>query len=331
MKMGKFGSLAKVNFPRTKSLSQHVPISVKLVPAFLFALVALTPLSFGQELDPLGSGNPSAYSLQDLPNSMVAVEVSTTKDSLRTLMTLSYGSMGTIRGEGQQSGLTPEVLMQLADVIWTSKDLTMGNNDHLIGYKLDMPANYRIVAQPSELRFRITYIKRSAIVSLTPRGEYGPAEMKELAKGETKLAGTQAQRTATLSNLKQISTAFQILLADSEDMVPYVQGTPQLFKLMEPYTKNSELFKTLNPAGGTFRFNMSLAGVDVTDVNDPSKVVLFWETEPWADGKRCVAYVDSHAKVVSPEEWAALQPTLQLKLKRHGKPLPPDSITPQVK
>ena len=71
------------------------------------------------------------------------------------------------------------------------------------------------------------------------------------------------------------------------------------------------------------KFNMSLAGVNSTEIAEPANTVMFYESEPWADGSRCVSFADTHAKVVNPEEWAKLQPSLNLKLKRVGKPIPP--------
>lgn len=251
--------------------------------------------------------------------------MSTTKDNLRSLMTISYSAIGAIRADGgPASGLTPEVLLQLSDMIWTTKDLSLGNQEFIVGYKLDVPLMASRIGITAEmLKFRITYIRRSAIVAMTPHEEFAPAAIKELGKQDAKPLGTQADRTRTLSNAKQIALGIIMLNADSDDIYPYVQGTPQLLKMIEPYTKNTEIFKSLNPAGGTWRFNMSLAGVSETDIAEPANTVLLYESEAWADGKRVVAYADGHAKVVSSDEWQKLLPTLQLKLKRHGKPIPP--------
>ena len=278
--------------------------------------------AFGQ-VDPLGSSNPAKYKLADLPSELVAVELATGKDSFQSLMMMSMSSMD-IRGTGETvPKISSEVMFEMMNMVWMSKDQALGNSEFMVGYKLDLPMAKVRTAGKDDLVFRITYIRRSTIISITPREDYLPSALRELAKGPTAPVGTVPQRTATLSNIKQISTAMVIYLADSDDIFPYVQGTPQLFKLLMPYCKNEEIMKTLNPAGGMFRFNMSLAGVNSTEIAEPANTVMFYESEPWADGSRCVSFADTHAKVVNPEEWAKLQPSLNLKLKRVGKPSPP--------
>lgn len=137
----------------------------------------------------------------------------------------------------------------------------------------------------------------------------------------------KAQRAATLSNLKQTGIATMILLSDYDDLFPYVQSTSQLFKFLMPYTKNEKLFKTLNPAGGAFQFNMCIAGTSATAVEKPSETPLFYETKSWPDGSRGVVFTDAHAKFVTKEEWNKMQPLLKLKMKRHGKPIPLNAKT----
>ena len=305
---------------------------MKLV-SFIFIFAAIPTSVFSQGLDPLGSGKQATYTLEDLPNDLVAIDITTSKDSLRSLMTMSYQGM-TIRGDesGPRPLLSPEILMRLSDVVWTSKDVVSGNSEFVIGYKLDIPPMFgRVSNQTSKPKFQITYVRRGAIISMTPRDDFAPAAIKEMARQSARPEGTVAERTATLSNIKQISTAMMIFLSDTDDQFPYVQGTPQLFKMMEPYTRNLEVFKTKNPAGGAFRFNMCLAGSGMSDVAQPAETVLFYESEPWADGSRCVSFTDSHAKVVTADEWKKLQPTLNLKLKKHGRPLPPNQTAPRVK
>ncbi|MEI8281977.1 MAG: hypothetical protein WCG75_06205 [Armatimonadota bacterium] len=133
-------------------------------------------------------------------------------------------------------------------------------------------------------------------------------------------SGSAAQ-AATLSNLKQTGIAIMILMSDYDDMIPYVQSTPQLFKFLMPYTKNEKVFKTINPPGGQFQFNMCLAGSMLTTLEQASQTPLFYETKVWPDGKRGVVFTDTHAKFVTKEEWDKLQPLLKLKLKKHGKPI----------
>lgn len=68
--------------------------------------------------------------------------------------------------------------------------------------------------------------------------------------------------------------------------------------------------------------NMAVAGVDLADIDRPAEVVLFYEENEWSDGKRCVAYADSHARVLDREGWEKAKLTLKAKFKRKSKPLP---------
>ncbi len=148
-----------------------------------------------------------------------------------------------------------------------------------------------------------------------------------------------AAQTATLSNLKQTGIATMILMSDYDDMIPYVQSTSQLYKFLMPYSKNEKVFKTINPPGGQFQFNMCLAGSLLNTLEQASQTPLFYETKVWPDGKRGVVFTDTHAKFVTKEEWDRLQPLLKLKLKKHGKPIkvgdplpsPPVDPTPPKK
>ena len=299
---------------------------VSLVLPFAF----ISAISFGQGTDPLGSGKLTSYSIASLPDDLIAVDVMTSKDNLMSLMQLSYGG-GTISGPSPtHSVLDREMAFQLMSVVWVAKEDVEGKGEFMIGYKLDVPITQRTqMIDVNSIKFRLTYIRRQAIIGLTPREDFSPSTIKELAKGPAPAVAAAADRTRTLSNMKQLSTGVMIFLSDNDDLFAYVQSTPQLFRFVDPYVKNQEIFKTYNPMGGDFHFNMSLAGVSATDVEAPAETPMFFESQAWPDGKRCVSYVDSHAKVVSAEEWAKMQPLLHLKLNRHGKPLKPgDPIPP---
>ncbi|MEI8281978.1 MAG: hypothetical protein WCG75_06210 [Armatimonadota bacterium] len=299
---------------------------ISLVLPFLF----ISSISFGQGTDPLGSNRPSTYTIASLPNDLIAIDITTSKDNLMSLMQLSFSSGGISGPETGRPSIDPQMLMQLANVIWTSKDDVDGKGEFLMGYKLDVPFSSRPSANvsPSALKFRLTYIRRQAIIALTPREDFSPSTLKEMAKEPTPQQASTADRTVTISNMKQIATGAMIYLSDSDDIFPFVQSTPQLFDVLMPYLKNREILKGRNPMGGEFRFNMSLAGVSATALEAPAETPLLFESVAWPDGKRCVAFADSHVKVVSAEEWDRMQPMLKLKIKRTGKPIPPGATIP---
>ncbi len=302
---------------------------MKKLSTALLVLGVLTSASFAQNSDPLGSSSPASYKIADLPADFVGLEIQTTKDNLQSLMLMGMNGM-TIRGdENGQTGLTPDVIFQMSNMVWASKDQIMGSADYILCYKLSMsPLEARVGRTPDSLTFRLTYLRRSALIAFTPLPEYSPDSLRQLAKGEVTPTGTVSQRTVTLSNFKQIALGIMMFLADYDDQIPWVESTPQLLDLIQPYVKNREIYKTLNPAGGMIRFNMCLAGTWTTQIENPAETVLLYESMPWADGSRCVAFADGHAKVVNGEEWQRLQPSLNLKLARHGKPLKPGELPP---
>ena len=291
----------------------------------------LCAMSLGQGMDPLGSVRQTTFTVSTLPEDLIALDVMTSKDNLMSLMQLSMGG-GTITGpDTGRPSIDPQMILQMMNVIWTTKQDFASSSEFMIGYKLDAAFTPRGTAvSASSLRFRLTYVRRQSIISLTPREDFAPATLRELAKEPSPQVASAADRTITISNLKQVATGTMILLADNDDNFPYVQSTPQLFKFVEPYTKNLELFKTHNPMGGEFRFNMSLAGSSATAVESPAETPMYFESEAWPDGKRCVAFVDTHVKAVSAEEWAKMQPLLKLKLGKSGKPLKPGDPLPDT-
>lgn len=302
---------------------------MKKLSTALLVLGVLASASYAQNSDPLGSSNPATYKIADLPADFVGLEIQTTKDNLQSLMMMSMNSMMIQGGNNAQTGLTPDVLFQLSNMVWASKEQAMGSTEYIICYKLGAsPTEARLGRTPESLTFHLTYLRRSAVIAMTPLTDYSPDSLRQLAKGEFKPTGTAAQRTATLSNLKQVALGIIMFEADYDDQVPWVESTPQLFELIYPYVKNREIMKTLNPAGGMIRFNMCLAGTWATQLENPAETVLIYESMPWADGSRCVAFADGHAKVVNEEEWQRLQPSLNLKLPRHGKPLKPGELPP---
>jgi hypothetical protein len=59
----------------------------------------------------------------------------------------------------------------------------------------------------------------------------------------------------------------------------------------------------------------------MADVPAPAETPLYFESQTWPNGRRCVAYTDGHVKAVSSDDWQHHQPFLQLKLKKYGKPI----------
>lgn len=294
-------------------------------------LVLLAASATFAQQDPLGSGKPSSYKLADLPSDLVGVELTTSGDNLQSLFRMSYfqPSMSN-QVPGQADALSREYLIGLVDVIWTSKESAGGSADFVVGYKLDLRQMlmHQASIDSDSLQFRLTYVRRQAIVSMTPREDYSPTMLKVLASRKPAVEASQGDQMVTLSNIKQVCLAMLMFEGDYDDYFPYVESSPQLFDFLNPYTKNREVFKTRNPLGGEIRFNMSLAGANMTGVDQPAITPMFFESNAWPDGRRCVGFTDGHAKIVSADEWRGMQYLLQLKLKKRGNPIKPGAALP---
>ena len=303
---------------------------MKSIPLMLPVLF-VSAICFGQQTDPLGSGKQLTHSINDLPGDFIAVELITAKDNLMSLMQLSFSGGGTISApSGTKATLDRDTLVQLLNVVWLTKsDIIDGKGEFMLGYKLDLPMMQRSPSvEVNSITFRLTYIRRQSVIAITPREDFSPSALRELAKEPPPGVAREVDRTATMSNLKQVGLATLIFLSDYDDYFPYVQSTPQFVQFLQPYSKNMEIFKTRNPMGGEIRFNMSLAGASSTEIESPAETPMFFESVAWPDGKRCVAYADSHVKAITADEWQRMQPLLNLKLKRRGKPIKPGEALP---
>ncbi|MEQ1934232.1 MAG: hypothetical protein ABL962_10210 [Fimbriimonadaceae bacterium] len=132
----------------------------------------------------------------------------------------------------------------------------------------------------------------------------------------------EIQRTKALKNVKSCAIAIAIYQADHDDVIPYVTTSAGLERVVHPYIKNKDVWKTLNPKGtGRFQFNLSLAGVMATAIADPAITPLLYDGTAYPDGKFLSAYADIHAKYESAATWKERQKNLKLKLKKTGKPI----------
>lgn len=126
--------------------------------------------------------------------------------------------------------------------------------------------------------------------------------------------GVPAVRTKCLSNIKQIGTAMAIYEVDYDNRTPARSWAPEL----QPYLK-SVAVETC-PAVAKTKLNhgyaLNLAMLDVSSIKlaNPATDVAFFETDALGrgvvanlaarnedrhDGKSCVGYMDTHAKVIT--------------------------------
>jgi prepilin-type processing-associated H-X9-DG protein len=129
-----------------------------------------------------------------------------------------------------------------------------------------------------------------------------------------------AEKTASISNGKQVALSMLMYANDFDDQFPDASSTAKAQKVTYPYAKSSAIWKTANPAHTRFLYNTSLAGVNMVEIPKPSEVPLIYESGPWADGTRIVAYADGHVKRVSAQMWSHdVEPWLHHHWKRARK------------
>ncbi len=269
---------------------------------------------------------PAVLLPKNLPTDAVAFAIRMKSDSFDLAAMIRAGA----GSSGEQEVLTQ--LLALRSLFWTRGDhMTVDGVDFLVTYRSEFSlADLMKASSESGLKkplaLGLVLLRSSEIASITPRPDITQTQLVDLASRAAGLldeASDKAKATAALSNAKQIALALLMIAADHDDVLPYAQDTNTMVSLTTPYTKNPAVWETKNPKGGRFLFNMSLAGVALTQVQSPTETPMVFESEAWKDGRRVVAYVDGHARFVTDAEWAKLQPNLKLKLKRHGKPLPP--------
>jgi hypothetical protein len=140
-------------------------------------------------------------------------------------------------------------------------------------------------------------------------------------------------KTDTANNLKHMSTGMLIYCADYDDVLPYVLESKTAMAVIFPYVKDRQSFKSLNP-GSHFGYNISLGGVNLTDIPSPKATVLFYDAKAWADGSHLAATTDAEVKAYDAKQWAALSKSLKSKISRTAvRPLPKDyykKLYPQI-
>jgi hypothetical protein len=293
-----------------------------------------------------GSQMPNRIAARDLPDDYRAVELKVQGSSgFEDMFSGPFGAIMSLGmgGGGNAEGASAMRMMALMSVSWT-KGETVSLHSHifLVVYKPDSGAGMMSLAsKPSAagaetaqgtgeppaqppVMLNLSYIRVDSITMITPRPDLNKSMLAEMpdAMGALQKAPSDA-KTTTINNFKQASIGMIMYMGDYDDVLPYVQDTKSAFFVTYPYVKSADTFKTLNP-NGMMRFNMAVAGVNASALETPADVPMYYESEPWPDGTRVVAFMDGHVKAVSEEEWQRVQQYLTMKLPRTTKPLPMD-------
>lgn len=305
--------------------------AIKLAAASV--LILPYTLSFAQDVGSFlrDSKIPQRIKPSDLGDDMRAVKIGVDKqgNDFMSLMMSPLMMLGSLFGGSSTGDPNPEAqaasrFFDMLSVSWTNgSTVSLYGQEFLVTYapQVDFGSISKSKSPPdiSKLDLNLTLISTKSITTITPRPDMTKAEWTKEVTPQENLG---SKKSATLSNLKQLALGVIIYATDYDDELPYVQSTKGAYEVIFPYIKNKDVTKSLNPNGGEFRLNMAVAGVSMTSIEAPSDTPLFYEMAPWPDGTRCVAYTDGHVKFLNAEQWEKLQPYLNLKLKRTGKPLP---------
>lgn len=224
---------------------------------------------------------------------------------------------------------------RLAGCYWSNGDVVKSlGREYLVAYKVDwdietLLANSRNVqgsvpsAAPAvEPMLKINLIALNSIQKVEPCPDITKKDLIDAFGGGAKPSADSLQEQ-TLSNVKQVALGMLMYSNDYDDYLPYAQSSKSAWYVEYPYVKSINMFKTLNPNGGMIRFNMGIAGAYMESIIEPANTVMLYESEPWPDGRRAVAFLDGRAKLVTREEWAELAKRLTPPgIKRAKKPLP---------
>ena len=305
-----------------------------------YALVVAQEIS----LQELVKGQYGKYATElkvsDLPDDFSAIKISTSPNSSDPMAAL--GPIMTFSMMGQAGDVSFKY--KLFQCCWSNGDvIRVGplQKNFLVTYKLDMDMSdlmpSRVAAftagtsmptpAAKEPRLVINLVALDSVLAVTP---YPSITKKDLTTAFSKSnmafdvpAQSDMGQSTALSNIKQISLGMIMYAGDYDDVYPYAQGTNTVRGVIAPYLKNDKLWNTGNPNGGQFVFNMGMAGTLATSIPDPANLVMFYETQPWPDGRRAVSFADGHAKWVEPKVWELMKTHLKPKgIKRVGKPLP---------
>ncbi len=305
-----------------------------------------------------GDKIPRALEAKDLPATAYAVRIQQGSDANNGMPT--WMSLMMMSPSGGRDGLIGAA-MSLEQVSWTDgSSVQIGGQDYLVTYRMRItdellrlqmalpPGSHVESPQGFAPKLQLELVKTTAITNFSPienmtvatlvdtlnkiNGGMSPQPVP-VDEGAVPIAivpteqSMASKKSASLSNAKQIALGVMMYSSDYDDAMPYVQSTRSLFGVIQPYVKNNNIYRTLNPSGGSFLFNMDVSGILTTQVKNPATTVLCYDSREWPDGSRIVAFMDGSAKTVSRETWKTLYGPGKLKLKKVGRPLPLNYMT----
>lgn len=255
-------------------------------------------------------------------------------------------------GDQDTQGAT---LLGVADLSWTQGDIVrIQGKDFIVTYKWNLDLNSMAMQSKSEdpekaksealknIELTLTLQSVDSLATIMPVSNFTKADLIRIIETPIKKkedpglatpalpeAGEASEPAEVFSagnpqldNLKSLGTGMMMYVADYDDVFPYAQSTKGAQHASMPYYQSEECWRSLNPNGGQILYNVAIGGVSASSLQNPSTVVLFYETKNWPDGKRGVVFADGHVSLLTDDEWKKVEPSLKIKLTKIGKPLP---------
>ena len=136
---------------------------------------------------------------------------------------------------------------------------------------------------------------------------FSPEKLKEAEKpivdGQPNPAEIKRLQSKTMNNQRQIAVGIMAWAQDRDEEFPKMDDLATLRK-----TVNLPEKIWTNPfTNKPFGVNKEMSEKALGEIEDPTTVVLVFDTEPWPDGKRCAAFVDGHVEMITDKRWQEIQ------------------------
>ena len=119
-------------------------------------------------------------------------------------------------------------------------------------------------------------------------------------------AEAEAAKAAGLDNLRQIGIALIRYASEGDKTLPPMDDLAATQKALRPYARGADIF--FAPGGKEpYQPNASLASKKLIEIEDISKVIVFYESTPSKEG-RAALFLDGHVEKIPPDKCAPTVP-----------------------
>jgi|GEM_PF-3535671 len=201
-------------------------------------------------------------------------------------------------------------------IVWSDgQEIQVFGKTFLVGYAIGTASVREMSMSPgmsmssgsvkpslANLKWTRTFIAENSITELQPVPNLTKADLLSIMANPP----IQDTKAVAVSNIKQLDLGTIMYTDDNNDNFPAVNSSSAFFEKISPYVKNSNLARSLNPAGGRILFNVKLSGINQTSIPDPANTILIYDELPWPDQTMLVGFVDGHDKSISESEFKSV-------------------------